>query len=220
MKRSSTIKGPFFPLALRADPVSSRSLLFSSSVQLSTQSPSIFVPPTLDVSVFRLITPSTTSYITYKTGFYTLFGWGSSFIGRRQDQSSLVVGFTSQTQASASKKDGGGGWSWTSEAEVGPADMGLSADWGRKVLGGEIDLKLGGRIGTSEAKGWVSGAKKVTEHVRITVTAEGKFSVELVRERNALKLTACLCCLLSAQASTGITLKIRFAACLSSFFLF
>ncbi|KAL7416167.1 hypothetical protein BDY24DRAFT_257323 [Mrakia frigida] len=156
-----------------------------TSVQLSTQSPSIFVPPTLDLTIFRLLYPSTTSYVTYKSGFFTLGSWGASFIGRRQDQSALVIGLTSQTQIPASKGVAAGGWNWTSEVEVGPSDMGLSADWGRKVLGGEVDLKVGSRFGTSELKGWVSGARKVGENVRITVTVE-------------------------AQSTTGITLKIRF----------
>lgn len=72
----------------------------------------------------------------------------------------------------------GGVWggNWTSEIEVGPGDMGIAADWGRKVLGGELDLKIGSRLGVSEVKGWVSGARKVGENVRITVTVEGESS--------------------------------------------
>lgn len=179
-----------------------------TSLQLATQSASLFAPPTLDVSIFRLLYPTTTSYITYKTGFYTLGPWGESFVGRRQDQSALVLGLTSQTAASPGVGAGG----WTGEVEVGPGDMGCSADWSRKVLGGEVDLKIGGRLGSTELKGWVSGARKVSEHIRITLMVEGQShpTWPLPTHQVLSKLTLIHPLLCLAQSTTGITFKIRF----------
>ncbi|KAI9473679.1 MAG: hypothetical protein EXX96DRAFT_578912 [Benjaminiella poitrasii] len=67
------------------------SLSQDSFINSSAQVNSIYEPPILSLSLGRRLFSATTGYITYRTGEWSLFGWGGD-ISQKMDRSSVSLG--------------------------------------------------------------------------------------------------------------------------------
>ncbi|ORY35388.1 hypothetical protein BCR39DRAFT_509235 [Naematelia encephala] len=141
-------------------------------VTMNAVAQTILAPPRVVVRVGRQLYAETTGFITYSTGFFSLFSWGKSLSPSiaASSQSSLSVGLTT------SRRNGSG---WTVETSAGLLDSGVSADWSTRLLG--ITLKLGGSFSGSDGiKAFVSGDGKVTSLVRAGITVSVELSGNII----------------------------------------
>lgn len=62
-----------------------------SFVNTTAQLNSVYNPPILTFTAGRRLFAATTGYITYRTGEWSLFGWGGD-VSRKMDKSSVSLG--------------------------------------------------------------------------------------------------------------------------------
>jgi DnaJ family protein C protein 11 len=69
----------------------------SSFVNTTTQLNSIYDPPVMSATLGRRLFQATTGYITYRTGQWSIFGWGGD-VSRKMDRSSVALGLAGATK--------------------------------------------------------------------------------------------------------------------------
>ncbi|GMK59100.1 hypothetical protein CspeluHIS016_0701150 [Cutaneotrichosporon spelunceum] len=117
-------------------------------------------PPRLTFTLGRQLWPTTTGFINYSTGFWTLGPWGADMPEELalQDTGSMSVGVTNAGV--------GGKGGWTVEAAAGLTTTAISADYTTFVAG--LRLKLGAGLDVMDGlHGFMDGTARVTESTRI-----------------------------------------------------
>lgn len=109
----------------------------------------------------RRLYASTTGYVTYRTGEWSLLGWGGD-VSRKMDRSSAAVGIATN------KKD----TNYSVELQTGIIASHIAVEYTRKMPR-QIQLRLSGVISTAGGvTASVGGDQKVTEHTRVGMSLE------------------------------------------------
>lgn len=72
--------------------------MYCSFINTSAQCNSIYDPPILSITAGRRLYASTTGYLTYRTGEYSIFGWGGD-VSRKMDKSSVALGMAGMNKS-------------------------------------------------------------------------------------------------------------------------
>ncbi|CAO3677610.1 unnamed protein product [Rhizopus stolonifer] len=137
------------------------SISSDSFINTTAQLNSIHDPPILSVTAGRRLYAATSGYITYRTGEYSIFGWGGD-ASRKMDKSSVSLGL-----AGANKSG-----NYSGEIQTGIMDSHIAADYKYK-------LPHQGRVNVSclvSTQGGLAASigsdHKLTTHSRVGLTLE------------------------------------------------
>lgn len=125
----------------------------------------LLLPPTFNVTYGqRLSSESTlTGFTSVRSGTYNILAWGRDLgpgVLVRREPAAVSAGLTKQI---------GEGRGWTTQMSVSPADLSISYDYARPVLGG-VKLRSGFNIGTgSGLSAFTSADRRITENVRLSL---------------------------------------------------
>lgn len=179
------------------------------------------IPPSVTVTWGQRLSSTSplTGFSSYKSGAYTIGGWGVGPNGMplQHDTGALVMGITKQEQT---------GPGWTAQATMSEADLSIGYDWNVRVLGG-IMVRSGIVLGTGSGLAmFTNGERRVTENIRLMLGMEcGLLSGVMVKVRvSRLGQRIVLPILLSpsfrADLAAAATLVPAAAIVLSHFFYF
>ncbi|KAI8890072.1 DnaJ-domain-containing protein [Backusella circina FSU 941] len=133
-----------------------------SFVNTTTQANSIYEPPVISVTLGRRIFQATTGYITYRTGQWSLFGWGGD-VSRKMDRSSVALGL-----AGATKK----GNNFSCELQTGITASHLAGEYGYK-LPNQARLRISGTLSSGGGiMGSVGSEHKISQYIRVGMSLE------------------------------------------------
>ncbi|KAI8139496.1 hypothetical protein BJV82DRAFT_693841 [Fennellomyces sp. T-0311] len=132
-----------------------------SFINSVAQTRTFYAPPILTVTAGRRLYASTTGYVTYRTGEWSLLGWGGD-VSRKMDKSSVALG------VAGGKKEG----SYSVELQTGIIASHIAVEYTRK-LPHQAQLRLSGVISTAGGlTASVGSDHKVSEHTRIGMSLE------------------------------------------------
>ncbi|PHZ09606.1 DnaJ-domain-containing protein [Rhizopus microsporus ATCC 52813] len=137
------------------------SLSSDSFINTSAQCNSIYDPPILSITAGRRLYASTTGYLTYRTGEYSIFGWGGD-VSRKMDKSSVALGMAGMNKSG----------NYSGELQTGVMASHIAGEYSYKLphqgkLQVSCTLSTQGGISAS-----VGSDHKVTKHARIGFTLE------------------------------------------------
>ncbi|KAI9496675.1 hypothetical protein BDB00DRAFT_808296 [Zychaea mexicana] len=132
-----------------------------SFINSVAQTRTFYAPPILSVTAGRRLYATTTGYVTYRTGEWSLLGWGGD-VSRKMDRSSVALGIA------GGKKQG----SYSVELQTGIIASHIAVEYTRK-LPHNAQLRLSGVISTAGGlSASVGSDHKVSEHTRIGMSLE------------------------------------------------
>ncbi|CAO3623679.1 unnamed protein product [Cunninghamella blakesleeana] len=149
-----------------------RGLTFKSYYNMSSdsfcntvlQSKTFYSPPIVKVTTGRRLYTSTTGYITYRTGEWSLLGWGGD-TSRSMDRSSVSLGL-----AGATGKNKNGNYSC--ELQTGIITSHLAADYTHK-LDRHVRLRVSGSVSTvGGVTASIGSEHKVSTHIKFGMAME------------------------------------------------
>ncbi|KAI8974740.1 hypothetical protein BDB01DRAFT_853779 [Pilobolus umbonatus] len=137
------------------------SISTDSFINTTAQCHSIYNPPVISATLGRRLYKATTGYITYRTGEWSLFGWGGD-TSRKMDRSSVSLGM-----AGANKKG-----NYSGEIQTGIVSSHLAGEYTYKLpnqanLSTSCSLSSAGGIVVS-----VGSQHKIAEHTRLGMSME------------------------------------------------
>ncbi|KAG0744655.1 hypothetical protein G6F57_009539 [Rhizopus arrhizus] len=137
------------------------SLSSDSFVNTTVQLNSIYDPPILSVTTGRRLYSNTSGYMTYRTGEYSIFGWGGDS-SRKMDKSSVSLGMA------GGNKTG----NYSGEIQTGIMDSHIAGEY-RYKLPHQGSLQLTCLLSTQGGVAVTVGSDhKLTTHSRIGLTLE------------------------------------------------
>ncbi|KAI8393501.1 uncharacterized protein BYT42DRAFT_619449 [Radiomyces spectabilis] len=132
-----------------------------SFVNTTVQTRTLAAPPVLSVTAGRRLFTTTTGYITYRTGEWSLLGWGGD-VSRKSDRSSLSLGL-----AGAKKKG-----NYTVELQTGIISSHIAADYTHKMMN-QMQLRVSGSLSTvGGIVASLGSDHKLSEHTRFGMSME------------------------------------------------
>ncbi|KAI9261706.1 hypothetical protein BY458DRAFT_251653 [Sporodiniella umbellata] len=137
------------------------SLSSDSFINTTAQLNSPYDPPVLSITAGRRLYAATSGYITYRTGEYSIFGWGGD-ISRKMDRSSVTLGL-----AGANKSG-----NYSGEIQTGIMDSHIAGDYKYK-LPNQARLNVSCLVSTQGGLAASIGSEhKLTTHARVGLTLE------------------------------------------------
>ncbi|KAI9313222.1 hypothetical protein BX666DRAFT_1864679 [Dichotomocladium elegans] len=132
-----------------------------SFVNTVAQTRTLYAPPILTVTAGRRLYATTTGYMTYRTGEWSLLGWGGD-VSRKMDRSSVALGLA------GGKKDA----SYSVELQTGIVSSHLAIEYTRKMFE-RVQLRLSGVVSlTGGLTASVGSDHKITKHTRFGMSLE------------------------------------------------
>ncbi|GAA5809714.1 hypothetical protein MFLAVUS_003127 [Mucor flavus] len=137
------------------------SLSTDSFVNTTAQLNSMYDPPVLAVTAGRRIFSATTGYMTFRTGEWSLFGWGGD-ASQKMDKSSVSLGMAGMN------KHG----NYSGELQTGIMSSHIAAEYSYK-LANQARLRLSSSLSSEGGiNASIGSDHKITEHTRIGMTME------------------------------------------------
>ncbi|GAA5803597.1 hypothetical protein EDC94DRAFT_610938 [Helicostylum pulchrum] len=137
------------------------SLSTDSFVNTTTQLNSMYDPPVLAVTAGRRIFSATTGYMTFRTGEWSMFGWGGD-ASQKMDKSSVSLGMAGMN------KHG----NYSGELQTGIISSHIAAEYSYK-LANQARLRLSTSLSSEGGiNASIGSDHKITEHTRIGMTME------------------------------------------------
>ncbi|KAI7847477.1 hypothetical protein BDC45DRAFT_451794 [Circinella umbellata] len=132
-----------------------------SFINSVAQTRTFYAPPILTVTAGRRLYATTTGYITYRTGEWSLLGWGGD-VSRKMDKSSVALG------VAGGKKES----SYSVELQTGIISSHIAVEYTHK-LPRNAQLRLSGVVSsTGGLSASIGSDHKVSEHTRIGMSLE------------------------------------------------
>ncbi|KAI9268335.1 hypothetical protein BDA99DRAFT_435537 [Phascolomyces articulosus] len=132
-----------------------------SFINTVAQTRTFYAPPILTLTAGRRLYATTTGYVTYRTGEWSLLGWGGD-VSRKMDKSSVALGVAGGKNQT----------SYSVELQTGIIASHIAVEYTRK-LPHNAQLRLSGLVSTTGGlSASVGSDHKVSEHTRIGMSLE------------------------------------------------
>ncbi|KAG0168455.1 hypothetical protein DFQ28_011747 [Apophysomyces sp. BC1034] len=132
-----------------------------SFINMDAQSRTIYAPPTLKITTGRRLFATTSGYITYRTGAWSLGSWGGD-MSRKMDKSSVALGL------SGSKKND----NYSLELQTGIIASHIATEYSRKLTN-QVRIRISGAISTMGGVSASIGSEhKLSEHIRFGMSLD------------------------------------------------
>ncbi|KAJ8651470.1 hypothetical protein O0I10_012969 [Lichtheimia ornata] len=137
------------------------SMSTDSFVNTVAQTRTPYAPPILTVTAGRRLYATTTGYVTYRTGEWSLLGWGGD-TSRKMDKSSVALGLAGGQKTS----------SYSVELQTGILSSHIACEYTRK-LPNQVQLRLSGALSTAGGiTASIGSDHKVSKHTRFGMSLE------------------------------------------------